>query len=590
MKQTMPAINIETQTRLIDLCIKSKHRLKFKQMKKILYILLLSLPMVACNDDFLDREPLDRISSESVFNDPALVEAYLFQTYNYLQNGFGYLDWTLEGQETVGYTDQGAFTIDCLSDCMTNKSAWPRSNAIIIPGQIFPSSTLEGLDIWERAYTNIRLTNSIIYNLENSELSADYKARIASEARFIRALNYFELVKRYGDVPLIKELQSLDNMEDLLVARDKAEDIYLFIDEEFTEAAEILPSVIDMSQDEMGRATKEACWALNGRAQLYAKNYTRSAELSTQVIASNNYSLSPDYNALFQSYGGDNEVIFEIMFNGADKGHAFDLMAYPFSHRSDWGSQYLPTQELVESYEMTNGLAISDPSSGYDPQNPFANRDSRLQASVLYHGNDFKGEPILVALSSDNAVLAHDIDAPGLTGNHTTTGYYMKKYLDESLADSPEEKTGKTSWKEIRLAEVLLNYAEAQNEAVGPDQSVYDAINEVRARVQQPELPSGLSKEEMFERIVQERKVELFAEGFRYWDLRRWELAIDVLHNKKAHGMYITKDANNPENLTYEVVEAPNRPTYVFLEHFYLLPLPQDEIDKNPNLVQNPGY
>ncbi len=565
-------------------------------MKKLIYIIVFAAFLSACEKDFLEREPLDRISSEAVFNDLALVEAYLYQTYNYIPHGYDFLSYSRNpdtpdaGTEQVGYNDQGAYIIDCLSDLLANKSGWPTSNSVIIPGQIFSTTWLVGLDTWERNYKAIRLANSIIENLVESELDPEYVARIASEARFIRALMYFDLARRFGGVPLIKNTLSIDNPDDLLLPRDPVEDVYAFVDDELSAIAEFLPSVADLPDSELGRATREACWALNGRAQLYAENYARSAEMSKKIIDSDNYVLSSDYNALFQSYGGDNEVIFEILFNGAEKGHSLDRLAYPFSHRADWGSQYLPTQELVESYEMTNGLPITDPASGYDPQNPFANRDSRLAASVLYHGNLFKGEPILVALSSDPSILPPDADAPGLTGNHTTTGYYLKKFLDETLLDGPEFGVSLTSWKEIRLAEVLLNYAEAQNEAVGPDQSVYDAINQIRARSGQPDLPIGLNKEDMFDRIVQERKVELFAEGFRYWDLRRWKMAVDVLDGKKVHGLFITKDANNPSNLTYEIKEAANRPTYVFLEHFYVLPIPQDEIDKDPNLVQNPGY
>jgi hypothetical protein len=401
---------------------------------------------------------------------------------------------------------------------------------------------------------------------------------------------YTELVKRYGDVPLITQLQSFDDIEAMKVSRDPSADIYEFIDTELTEAAELLPSAKILPTNELGRATQEACWALNGRAQLYAKNYTQSAAMSLKVMESKSFELASDYNALFQSTGGNKEAIFEILFDGANKGHSFDLLAFPFSHRADWGSQILPTQELVDAYEMTNGLAITDPASGYDTLNPFANRDSRLAATVLYHGNLFKGDPILTALSSDVSILANDIDAPLVTGNHTTTGYYLKKFLDETLDDSPVSGQGKTSWKIIRLAEVLLNYAEAQNEAVGPDQSVYDAINLVRKRADQPNLPTGLSQDEMFDRVVQERKVELVGEDFRFWDLRRWKMAVEVLNNTYAHGMYITKDANNPENLSYKIVQVPNRPKYVYLEHFYLLPIPQSEIDKNPNLVQNPNY
>jgi starch-binding outer membrane protein, SusD/RagB family len=565
-------------------------------MKKIIYTFVITTLLLGCEKDFLNRKPLDRISSEAVFNDPALLEAYLYQNYNYIPHGYEFLSYSRNpdtpdpGTEQVGYDDQGAYMIDCLSDVLTNKSGWPTSNSVIVPGHMSSSTDLPGLDTWERDYKAIRISNLIIENLKTSDFEQDITNRYSGEARFIRAFMYFDLARRFGGVPLITKSVGIDDMNSILVPKEPIENIYTFIDEELTEAANFLPSAKILPADELGRATQEACWALNGRAQLFAENWSQSAEMSRLVIESGNFILSGDYNALFQSHGGDKEVIFEILFNGAEKGHSLDRMALPFSERSDWGSQFLPTQEMVDSYEMTNGLPITDPGSGYDPEDPFINRDSRFASSVLYHGNKFKDDTIWVALSSNTSILPNDIDAPNLTGNHTTTGYYLKKFLDETLPFGPEFGVSLTSWKEIRFAEVLLNYAEAQNEAVGPDASVYEAINQVRERANQPDLPSGLSKEEMFDRIVNERKVELFAEGFRYWDLRRWKMAIDVLHGKKVHGLFITKDANNPDNLTYEVVEAINRPTYIFLERDYLLPIPQDEIDKNPNLIQNPGY
>jgi len=562
-----------------------------KQIKKLLYASAFLLTLNSCNEDFLERQPLDMISSEAVYNDPALVEAYLFKAYNYMPNGYGTRNLDGTDEKTPGVNGAGygnAYILDCLTDLMTNKSSWPASNGQIVTGQIYP--TKNDLDIWEHAYTAIRYCNMILDNMKTSKLSTDFIARINAEARFIRAYMYFDLARRYGDVPLIKELQSLDNFDEVLVSRTPVSEVYAFIDQEYTEIAEILPSVANLASSDLGRATREACWALNGRVQLYAKNYARSAEISKKVIDSNLYSLAADYNKLFQSYGGDKEVIFEVLFNGADKGHGMDRLAYPFSHRADWGSQMLPTQELVDAYEMTNGLPITDAASGYNPEKPYENRDSRLSATVLYHGNLFKGTPILVALSSDITILPNDVDAPNLTGNHSTTGYYLKKFLDESIPDGPGWGVSKTSWKEIRLGEVLLNYAEAQNEAAGPDQSVYDAVNKVRARAAQPALPAGLSKDQMFARIVQERKVELVCEGNRFWDLRRWKMCGEVLNGKKVHGMFITKDANDPSKLTYQLVEAKNRPAYIFHDRFYLLPIPQSEIDKNVNLIQNPEY
>ena len=161
--------------------------------------------------------------------------------------------------------------------------------------------------------------------------------------------------------------------------------------------------------------------------------------------------------------------------------------------------------------------------------------------------------------------------------------FWMKQELLSLLT-----KKSKTSWKELRLGEVLLNYAEAQNEAAGPDQSVYDAINTVRARAQMPALPTGLSKDEMRQRIIHERQVELAFENFRWYDLIRWKMAETVLNDKYFHGMFITR--NGSGGLVYTVYTVDFHAKQIFQAKNNLLPIPQDEIQKNPNLTQNPGY
>ena len=215
-------------------------------------------------------------------------------------------------------------------------------------------------------------------------------------------------------------------------------------------------------------------------------------------------------------------------------------------------------------------------------KNPYTGRDKRLAASIITDGSVFKNKVIRTGY------LMPD-DGLGLV-ERTYTGYYIRKFLDETL---PFEKLyfggSQTSWKELRLAEVLLNYAEAQNEAKqGPDDSVHDAINAVRDRAGLPDLPEDLDYTGMKQRIIQERKVELAFEGHRFWDLRRWKLAESVLNNKYFHGMKITEEDGVKH---YEVFELNMLPKQVFLPKHYLMPINIGEMEKNPNLgSNNDGY
>lgn len=526
----------------------------------------------ACMD--LDKEPLDIISNDAVFKDEALTTAYLFKIYGYMPCGYGLF---VEGGTNVlsglGITD----LLDGSTDLLRSPAGWNESNGVMIPGTI--SATYNPLETWGRNYEVIRKVNNLISELtNNSPLTEGFKTRIMAEARFVRAFMYFDLVRRYGDVPLIKELQSFDNLQELMVPRTPKSDIYDFIDTELEEIGEILPYAKDITAAEYGRASREAAWALNGRVMLFAERYARSALFSNKVILENQFVLDPDYNALFQSHGGNKEVIFEVMFDGVNKGHACDNLYMPPSIDNGWGSQTNPTQELVDSYEMVDGTPF-DWSNPVHAANPYEGRDKRLQASIIVDGSIFKNKVIRTGY------LMPD-DGLGLV-ERTYTGYYIRKFLDETLPFQKLNFMGSvTSWKELRLAEVLLNYAEAQNEANnGPDASVYEAIRLVRERADLPALPSGLNQEQMKQRIIQERKVELAFEGHRFWDLRRWNLAESVLNNKYFHGMKITEDKNGVK--TYERFELNMLPKQVFLPKHYLMPINQGELEKNPNLGNN---
>ena len=550
-------------------------------MKKILNMLLSCAMLAGCID--LDRMPLDMISDKAVFEDEALTQAYMYNIYGYMPCGYGVS--TVPGTDIVrtgglGLTD----LLDGSTDLLRSPSMWNESNGVMIPGTI--SAAYNPLEVWANRYEVIRKVNNLLANTgEDSALDKDFLSRVRAEARFVRAFMYFDLVRRYGAVPLIEELQDYDDPQALQVPRDPVEDIYDFIYEELKDIAENgLPAAAEMTAADMGRASSEAAWALNGRAMLFAERWKESAECSAKVIESGYHSLNPDYNALFQSKGGDREVIFEVLFDGLNKGHAADLLYMPPSLDNGWGAQSCPTQELVDSYEMLDGSKF-DWSNPEHAANPYEGRDKRLQWSIIVDGAEFKGKVIRTAYLEPD-------DGLGLV-ERTNTGYYIRKFLDETL---PFEKLvgyggSSTSWKEIRLAEVLLNYAEALNELnQGPDPegNAYEAVRRVRERAGLPGLPEGLDYSAFKERIVQERKVELAFEGHRFWDLRRWRMAEEVLNDKYFHGIRITEDDDG--NKIYDVFEVNSVPRQVFLEKHYLMPINQGEIEKNPKLLPNNGY
>jgi hypothetical protein len=212
---------------------------------------------------------------------------------------------------------------------------------------------------------------------------------------------------------------------------------------------------------------------------------------------------------------------------------------------------------------------------------PYANRDPRFNASVLHNGSDYRGRQIETFLPSGK-----DSKDGQDNWNASKTGYYLKKFLNDALPiQNPWDVAGTQPWIYLRYAEVLLNYAEAQNEVAGPDASVYDAINLIRQRADMPDLPAGLDKNGMRDAIRRERQVELAFEEHRFYDVRRWMIAMDT-ENEPAYGVSITKSGNT---LTYQKVVALDGRK--FEEKHYWLPIPRAEIQSSGDrLDQSPHY
>ena len=301
------------------------------------------------------------------------------------------------------------------------------------------------------------------------------------------------------------------------------------------------------------------------------------------MIALGKYSLSSDYKGLFLLGEGAESRSPEVIF--AVQGwndNSYEKANYPIGYDQGGLNCTCPSQNLVDAYEMkATGKNIWEMGSGYDPANPYAGRDPRLAMSILVNNTSFKGRPVECWVGG--------IDGYGRE-NATTTGYYIRKYVNENL-DLTQNQTSVHAWILFRYAEILLNYAEALNECLGPESkgeftmTAKAAVDAVRTRVGVglPILPPGLTQDEMRARIYNERRVELAFEEHRFFDVRRWKIA-EQTENEPIMGMRISKEGDG--SFSYRAVMQEDR---VFRDYMYLYPIPEAEVHKGA-IEQNPGW
>lgn len=543
--------------------------MKIKRHILSLSTLALALALSSCQKDFLDRKPLNLLSEEVVWNDPELIKLSVNEFYTFLKTGFDtYIpaaktdDIQLVGNEEKKITSY--LTGDFLSTSFPERNLWKDSYAQIRKMNVF---------INRAAVTNV--------------LNEEERKVLLGQARFMRAYVYFNLFTSFKDAPLLLKHQSIEEAEDKPMKVTHEEGVQ-FVIQELDLAAKELPSTY--GKEDWGRITREAAAAFKSRVLLWgasplvntgdaAAKWKVAADAAQVVMESNAFELKKDYAGVFvnKNIMDRPEVILEVRYNGikGEKMHAYDQNNTP----AGYGGKGIncPTQDIVDSYEMANGLRIDEAGSGYDPAIPYKNRDPRFAKSILFNGADFKDRAV--------ETFTGGKDLPRT--NPTPTGYYIRKFMDEKFDFNKDKNVGSnTNWVIMRYSEVLLNFAEAKNESDGPSVAVYDAVNAIRKRAGMPVIPAGLNKEQMRERIHRERRIELaFEDDIRYQDLKRWKQAAAIL-NKSVRGVTITKATNG--TISYKDKNAGSR---VFEDKNYWFPIPLVEMGVNPNLKpQNPGW
>jgi starch-binding outer membrane protein, SusD/RagB family len=543
-----------------------------KYFNRKVAVLFLVTGMVSCND-YLEVEPKEQIADVALWASTGNADLFLNNIYSSIPGPFNTDD--LEDN----YTDDAMNGIPGrVSGTLYANSSYTPSNA--------PS-------YWTQ-YANIRKCNLFIEKVAASAFPDAWKTLRVAEARFLRAYLYQLLWTHYGGVPLITDVLNRGTQGDeIFRERSTDQETYQFIVDECAEIADALP----VKAAEAGRITKGAALTLKGWCELFAagplKNPSKdlskwalAAATNKQVIDLNAYSLFPDYETMFYEENNNNvEVIFDRHYlGGTALGGSREGLQGPWivgGNQKAWGGVD-PTQDIVDEYAMANGLLITDPASGYDPQKPYVNREPRFYQSIVYDGSYWLGfEMVMKRIAGNrNATdLANFNEA-------TNTGYYLRKGLNPKYAINGNQRFNSASFIIFRYAEVLLSYAEAQNEAVGPDDSVYDAINQVRDRSDLPPLPPGLSQDQMRVAIYRERRVELAFEQKRWYDLIRLRLA-EINLNRPVRGMLIEQ-----ENSTwvYKVINAPGGNKIFYPEKNYVFPIPQSAINQNAKLTQNENY
>lgn len=556
--------------------------------KKILkYGLAVILPAAFAGCNFLDCDESSIYTKDEILESYERTKQLVTNVYAYLPNGFCNIDGAMQEAAT-----DDAVHVYRTSDIYR-----------FIDGTWGPDHTVD--DVWSHYYAGIRNANRFIaegtgLTFEEWENSDEYENWMKeyqyyeNEVRFLRAYFYFELIRRYRNVPLVMEVLEPDQVNELKQA--SFDEVAQFIVDECEYLGEKgrLPEsyASGFYNNEICRVTRGAALALRSRMTLYMASplYTadnkakwKTAAKAAYDIIGNASELGCSLSPYSQLFGADNHTKPEVFLaRPVGENGNFEKYNYPIGVTGGQTST-CPTENLVESYEMTDGSKFDWSKDGMKAS-PYENRDPRLSMTVAYNDMPWPKNNLEIYEGGSNGLPIN---------NATVTGYYLKKYLNNEISfDAGSTATARHhNWILFRYGEILLNYAESMVNAFdSPDytdaefpMSALDAVNALRARsdVNMPPYPSDISKDDFIERLKNERRVELAFEGHRFWDVRRWK---DLDETTKIYRVEVSRQQNTffYEKSLYE--------TRSVNDCMYFYPISNAEIYKNGNLIQNPNW
>ena len=524
--------------------------------------------LTSCHD-LLEKDPTDSYSETVAWSSESSLDMYVTYLYKPLNGLSNFSSLSL----TDGYTDLVKYGNGV-------PQTWSAHNKILLQQNTITSDN-NPMSSWG-LYTDIFRENVFLRDagIYGSKFNEDFLNTRIAEIRFIRAVNYARMIRIFGGVILRDETNGVDSEGEKAKARATEAESWDFVLKDLEFAAKHLPIEWDSKWD--GRLTKGAAYAYMCRTALFAKRWDIAITAADEIKKLNKYDLMDEYKDVFK-VAGNKEIIFSIAYKIPDMPHYFDRYFAPDGKQGI--RRAVPTSELVDSYDMADGTPFSW--SGSMAKDPYVGREPRFYASIIYNGATWKEKTIYTYVDAENGFAAYrDNMNPG--EKQTVTGYFIRKYLQENNTEF-DDKGSDQFWIEMRYAEVLLNLAEAlaeQDYAKNQDDAL-EALNEVRRRVDLPERTTqeAPDKDSFMKLLRKERICELAFEGFRYWDLRRWRLAGEVIDGKQAHGTKITKKDDN--SYTYEQVSCDDNINRFFPERYYLLPIPVDELQNNPLCENN---
>lgn len=555
--------------------------------KTVIFLIATAFSATAC--EMLDTMVDSYTTQQNLDSEYNKVLEVGFASYGYIKNGLSELDDNIAAAKS----DEAVQTSRSASVRLFNNGSW--------------SAYTNPDNPYESLYKGIRAANYFLdYSRGYKRMLANGRDTISdggtayrrdvenagylrAEAHVVKAYYYFELLKRYGGVPLYKEVPA----DNTFLPRASYDDIVEYIVSEIDYALDSLAPDWKKNSSYDGRFNLGSALALKSRVLLYAasplnteglnddeiaRRWGRAAQAAYSVIALNKFALSPSYSALFTGNTSANPEI--ILSRRSSPSNSLERANYPIA-TAGGNSGLTPSHNLVDAYEYTGPAVAND---------PYANRDPRLGYTVVTNNSTWNGRTIDIAEGGSDSYL---------TVNSSRTGYYLKKYLADELVLT-QEQTAMHQWVYFRYAEILLNYAEAANEAWGPDDGSHvasgltarQALDQVRGRADVRLDPADLTKyegatdkERMRAAVKAERRVELAFEDHRYWDLLRWNDG--TILGQPIEGVKAV--ANGGDGLfRYETFKVEDR---VFDPKMYRYPIPYQEISKSKGVVtQNAGW